>query len=71
MSITNNLFRMGMRRGWNRGVVEGSRAWTVIGGLALIGYLAGRVLRREPEVVFSKKLEPGQSLRITHEAVPD
>jgi hypothetical protein len=57
-----------MRAGWRRGVVDGEPAWVVVGGLALIGYLAGRAMHREPEVVFSEKLKPGQSFRITHEA---
>jgi len=25
-------------------------------------------MRREPEVVFSEKLSPGESIRVTHEA---
>jgi hypothetical protein len=60
--------RYGMRRGFDRGLVEGRRGWVVVGGLALLGHLAGRALHREAEVVFSQKLEPGQSLRITHQA---
>jgi hypothetical protein len=60
--------RFGMRRGFDRGLVDGSRGWAVLGGLALLGHLAGRALHREPEVVFLHKLEPGESLRITHEA---
>ena len=64
------LIRHLMRQGWRRGVMEGSQAWTAIGGLALLGYLAGRAWKQEPEVVFSEKLAPGQSLRITNEARP-
>jgi len=60
--------RQGMRRGFDRGLLEGNRAWVVVGGLALLGHLAGRALHREPEVVFSELLRPGESLRITHEA---
>lgn len=59
-----------MREGWRRGVVDGSPAWTALGGLALLGYLAGRAWHREAEVVFSEKLAPGQVLRIAHEAAP-
>lgn len=57
-----------MRKGWRRGVMGGSSAWTAIGGLALLGYLAGRALHREADVVFSEELLPGESIRITHEA---
>jgi hypothetical protein len=66
--LLHRLLRAGMRQGWRRGVIDGSQPWVVVGGLALLGYLAGKALHREPEVVFSEKLKPGQSLRITHEA---
>jgi hypothetical protein len=59
--------RAGLARGWSRGVLDGNRAWIVTGGVALLAHLAGRALHREPEVVFSEKLHPGESLRITHE----
>lgn len=64
------VLRQGMRRGFDRGVVQGNRGWVVVGGLALLGHLAGRALHREPEVVFSQQLKPGESVRITHEARP-
>jgi hypothetical protein len=51
-------------------VVGGNPAWTAVGGLALLGYLAGRAWRHEEDVVFSEKLAPGATIRITHEAVP-
>jgi hypothetical protein len=57
-----------MRRGWERGLVDGNRAWAVVGGVALLGHLAGKAMHREPELVFSEKLRPGESVRITHEA---
>ena len=57
-----------MRRGFDRACIDGNRGWVVVGGLALLGYLAERAVHREPEVVFSEKLEAGESLRITHEA---
>jgi hypothetical protein len=64
------VLRQGMRRGWDRGVVEGNGAWVVVGGLALLAHLAGRAMHRPPEVIFSEKLRPGESFRITHEAKP-
>ena len=57
--------RYGMRQGWSRGVLDGNWAWITIGGLALLGHLLGRA-GRGPEVVFSEKLAPGESFRITH-----
>ena len=67
VSLTDGVIRAGMRHGWRRGVVDGSSAWTAVAGLALIGYLAKRVLIRQPETVFSQILRPGEALRITHE----
>ncbi len=58
--------RAGMARGWRRGVVEGNRTWVVVGGLALLGHLAGRALAREEEVVFRELIKPGESFRVTH-----
>ncbi len=62
------IVRAVMRQGWRRGVMGGSPAWTAVGGLALLGYLAARALHREADVIFSEKLLPGESIRITHEA---
>ena len=59
-----------MREGWRRGVLGGNPAWTAVGALGLLGYLAGRAWHREADVVFSEKLLPGQTLRIHHEATP-
>jgi hypothetical protein len=66
--VIGRLLRFAMRQGWRRGVVDGNRGWIVVGGLALLGHLAGRALKRAPEVVFSEKLRPGEVVRITHEA---
>lgn len=68
--LVARLVRRLLREGWQRGVVEGSPAWTAAGGMALIGYLAGRAWHKDAEVVFSEKLLPGQVIRIAHEAAP-
>ncbi|HEX6391874.1 MAG TPA: hypothetical protein VFZ97_00420 [Acidimicrobiales bacterium] len=68
MTLVDRAIRLGIRRGWDRGVGEGSRVWVVIGGAALVARLARRALRREPEVVFSEEIKPGESFRVTHEA---
>lgn len=68
MSVTDKLIRVGIRRGWDRGLGDGNRFWLVIGGVAVIARLARRAMHRDPEIVFSEKLSPGESIRITHEA---
>jgi hypothetical protein len=60
----------GMREGWRRGVVDGNATWTALGGLALLGYLAGRAWHKEAEVVFAEVLAPGQIIQIAHDAAP-
>jgi hypothetical protein len=58
--------RAGLRQGWRRGVREGNRAWVVVGGISLLGHLAGRALGRKEETVFKEFIKPGESFRITH-----
>lgn len=70
MTAFERAARALMRQSWRRGVVGGSAPWTALGGLAVIGYLGGRALRREADVVFSEELAPGESIRITHEPRP-
>lgn len=69
--MSNRLVRFavreGLRQGWRRGVLGNNRAFLVIGGVALVGHLAGRTFNGEPEVVFSEKLRPGETFRIVHE----
>lgn len=64
------LLRFAMRRGWERGLLGGSQAWTILGGAALLVHLARRVLHRTPDVVFSSRIEPGESFEIIHESRP-
>jgi hypothetical protein len=66
--IVSTLVRRLLKEGWRRGIVGGSPAWTAAGGLAVLAYLAGRAWKKEPDVVFSEKLQPGQAIRIVHEA---
>ncbi len=60
------LVAAGIRRGWRDGLVGGNRAWVVVGGVAVIGHLAGRALGREEEIVFREQLRAGESFRVTH-----
>jgi hypothetical protein len=70
VSLLDRAVRALLRRGWRRGVLEGSPAWTVMGAAAVLVYLGRKAMRREAEVVFSERLRPGESVRITHEPLP-
>jgi hypothetical protein len=59
--------RHGLRLGLRRGLLGGSRAWAVVGGAALIGHLGGRALAKEPDVIFSEVLAPGETFVIHNE----
>jgi tagatose-1,6-bisphosphate aldolase len=67
VNIFDRAVRLGMRNGWQRGVVEGRSVWAVVGGLALLGYVGRRAMRRDAQVIFSDVLAPGESLKISHE----
>jgi hypothetical protein len=64
----DRAIRVGIRRGWDRGMGEGNRLWLVVGGIALLARLGRRAMHREAEVVFSEELRPGDSFRVSHEA---
>ncbi len=54
------------RLGLARGLLGGSRAWTMVGGLAF----AVRLLKRlggGDKVVYRHELKPGESLLISHD----
>ena len=59
------LLRRGMRNGFDRGVLGGSPPWLVLGGLALLGHLAGRAMQRHEVMLFSTDIEPGESFEIS------
>ena len=54
------------RLGAVRGLLGGSRGWFAIWAAAAGFRLVAKVVRREPKVVYSEDLEPGESLVITH-----
>lgn len=62
--------RFGMKHGFRRGVLDGNRAWIVVGGAALLAHLGGRALGAEPDVVFSEVLAPGETFVITQTREP-
>ncbi|MCL2394244.1 MAG: hypothetical protein FWC87_06095 [Acidimicrobiaceae bacterium] len=68
--LVASLLRQGMRQGWQRGVLGDSKAFLVVGAMALLAHLAGRAMAREVEVVFSEPLRPGETFRVFHEPRP-
>ncbi len=60
------LVRMGLRKGWRNGVLEGNSTWIVIGGAALLAHLGGRALGQEVVTVFAEELKPGESFVISN-----
>lgn len=59
--MLRSLVRIGFARG-----LGGSRAWLALGVTAGGLQMLRRMAKREPEVVYSEKLRPGQSLVIQH-----
>jgi hypothetical protein len=61
------LIRMGLRRGWRHGVLNGEKAWLYVGAGALLLRLLVRALGKEEKVVFREVLQPGERFLVTHE----
>ena len=54
-----------------KGLFGGNRWWTFVLLMILVGHGKNKVLKRGPmPVLFSEKLEPGQSYLITHFSEP-
>jgi hypothetical protein len=68
VTVVDRAIRVGIRRGWDRGLGEGSRLWLVLGAVALLARLGRRALNRQPEIVFSREIQPGESFQVIHEA---
>ena len=64
------LLRIVMRNGLRRGVLGGSRPWLIGLGIAGAVRLIQKIQERERDVVFSEKLDPGQTLVIAHGREP-
>jgi hypothetical protein len=63
----NALIRLGLRRGWRNGIVNGERTWLYVGAGALLLRMLVRVIAKEESVVFREVLNPGERIVITHE----
>ena len=48
-----------------RGLLGGSRPWTILWAVLAVRRLLKRLLRDEPEVVYSEELLPGDTLVIS------
>ncbi len=55
-----------VRRGFQRGLIEGDQFWLVVGAMAFLLHLGIRVYRKNPQVVFSGRVPIGEELAITH-----
>ena len=55
------------RRAQFKGVVGGSRGWTILWAVLMGGRLLRRVSSDKPEVVFTRKLRAGESLVLRSE----
>lgn len=62
------LVRRGLRVGWQRGVRGGNRGWVAVGGVALLGHLAGRAMSRRERIVIRERIRPGEVFEVTHSA---
>jgi hypothetical protein len=63
----NTLIRLGLRRGWRHGVLNGEKRWLYVGAGALLLRFLFRALEKDESVVFREILLPGERLVITHE----
>jgi hypothetical protein len=58
------------RTGIRKGLLDGSRAWTVVAVVAIGIKLLRRVAAADREVVYRERLQVGESLLITHTTEP-
>lgn len=60
-------FRLLSRLGISRGIMGGSRAWTIVAAFTIAVRLLKRVLGGTPDTVYSETLRPGDTLVISHD----
>jgi len=60
------LVSRGLREGFRRGVIQGSRPWMVVGGIALVLRVVQRLGAKEEAVVYREVLAPGQTVSISN-----
>lgn len=59
--------RLLSRLGISRGLMGGSRAWTIVAVFTIAVRLLKRVFGGTPETVYSETLRPGDTLVISHD----
>ena len=64
------MLRWLLRIGVSRGFLGGSRAWTIVGVVALAARAVKKIGGGEPKVVYTRRLGPGESLLISHDRQP-
>jgi hypothetical protein len=48
-----------------RGLLGGSRPWTILWAVLAVRRLLKRLMRDEPEIVYSEELRPGEAIVIS------
>lgn len=61
------MIRYLVRNGFRKGLLEGNRAWLVLGGVGLLVKLYKKASGSEPKVVYSEELPVGQAIIIANE----
>lgn len=59
--------RLLMTKAVTNGFLGGSRFWTVVGTLGLAMKVLRKITREAPEVVYSERLSPGETILISHD----
>lgn len=62
------MLRYLYRRGQLRGLFGGSRGWTVVWAVIFGARMLKKATTREPEVVYSEVLGPGETVILRNEA---
>jgi hypothetical protein len=55
-----------VRRGVQRGFLEGNQFWLVVGAMALLLQLGLKAYRKQPRLVYSSRIPVGEQLSVTH-----
>lgn len=58
------------RRGWEQGVIAGDRRWLAVGIVAWTLWVLRWAWRKEPEVVYRTRLQPGESVLVSANRAP-
>ena len=64
------MWRYLYRRGQFKGLLGGSRGWTVLWAVLFAGRMVRKASRREPTTVYSEVLGPGEQLVISQGREP-